>query len=195
MGRECGGQGGREEEVLELACCRLVHSVLGRNTTDPAKGAGDPLGVPGVVHGSGVGEEFPLPADRGLDEAGHERADGTDCHEQETDDDQGESDGRARVLFPSSGVQEYGSEESEADPTDEPDGHDAEDHPGDADVQSHVAMDDVAELVGHDPLELVPRKLGHTTGGDSDHCVVHGESRGECIDRLIAETLPYKLAY
>ncbi len=52
-------------------------------------------------------------------------------------------------------------------------------------VDLHVAVDDVAELVGDHPLQLVARELGHRAAGDPDHRFGRREAGGEGVDLLL----------
>ena len=53
------------------------------------------------------------------------------------------------------------------------------DHPQ---VESHVAVEDVAELVGDDALQLIARHLIDAALGHADHRVARREAGGEGID-------------
>ena len=52
---------------------------------------GDAVGVAGELDGGGVGEEFALAGNSGLDEAGEENADAADDEESDADEDDGEA--------------------------------------------------------------------------------------------------------
>ena len=55
------------------------------------------------------------------------------------------------------------------------------DHPQ---IEPHVAVEDVAELVGDDALQLVARELLDAAARDADHRVARREPGGERIDAL-----------
>ena len=53
------------------------------------------------------------------------------------------------------------------------------------DVQPHVAVEDVAELVGDDALQLVAGELLGAAAGDRHHRVAGRVAGGEGVDRLL----------
>ena len=55
------------------------------------------------------------------------------------------------------------------------------------DVEPHVAVEDVAELVGDDALQLVAGELAQAAAGDGHHGVGRGEARGEGVDAVLVE--------
>ncbi len=67
---------------------------------------------------------------------------------------------------------------------------DAEDDGGNVDVQAHVAVEDVTELVGDDTLEFVARQLVEGAARDGDGRVGGVEAGGEGIEaRLLVENV------
>ena len=52
-------------------------------------------------------------------------------------------------------------------------------------LDAHVPVQDMAELMSRDPLELIPRKLGCAPPGDSDDCVFRGKTGCKCIDAIL----------
>ena len=93
----------------------------------------------------GVGEELALPADGGLDEAAEQDA-------NPADEQQGQAEQGERVL-PAAGAQQYPADDRQAE--------DAEDDAHQAQVEAHVAVEDVAELVADDALQLVAGEQLH----------------------------------
>ena len=65
-----------------------------------------------------------------------------------------------------------------------PDDQDAVQHADQPDVQSHVAVEDVAKLVGDHPLQLVARQLLDGPARDADYGIARCEPGSECVDRL-----------
>ena len=66
--------------------------------------------------------------------------------------------------------------------TDQADHQDPEQHADQADVQAHVAVEDVAELVGDDALQLVAIEPVQRATGYRDHRIRGGVAGGERID-------------
>ena len=54
-----------------------------------------------------------------------------------------------------------------------------------AEVESHVAVQDVAELVGNDALELVAAELLGAAAGQADHRLLRPRAGGEGVDALL----------
>ena len=104
--------------------------------------AGEAEWVAGELHGRGVGEELALAADGGLDEPAKEDADPANGQQQQSEQRQ-----RIAVAAAAAGV--------EQDPADDGEAEDAEDDADQAEVEPHVAVEDVAELVADDALEFV----------------------------------------
>ncbi len=105
--------------------------------------AGQAGRVAGELHRRGIGEELALPADGGLDEPAKEHAD-------PANHDQHQAEQRQRVLVfaaAAAGV--------EQNPADDGQAKDAEDDAHEAQVEPHVAVEDVAELVADDALQLI----------------------------------------
>jgi len=61
--------------IVVFAKERLDESYAGDESADFFQRAADPAGIAGELHGRGVGEEFALPRDRGLDQPAEEHAD------------------------------------------------------------------------------------------------------------------------
>ena len=74
-------------------------------------------------------------------------------------------------------------------PEDHPAGHadeqDAVEHAHQADVQPHVAVEDVAELVRDHALELVARQVADAAAGDADDRVARRVAGGEGVDPVL----------
>ena len=62
---------------------------------------------------------------------------------------------------------------------------DAVQHADQPQVEPHVAVEDVAELVGDDALQLVARELLGAAARDADHRVAGREAGREGVDALL----------
>jgi hypothetical protein len=98
-----------------------------------------------------VGQKFALAAHGGLDEAAKEDAD-------KTDDDQGKPKQRQRILAPS---------RLDQDPPDNRQAKDPEDQAHEAQIEPHIAVQDVAELVTDNALQLIARKQPHAAAANA----------------------------
>ena len=137
-----------------------THGVAG----DFFEGAADAVGVAGELDGGGVGQKFALAGDCGLDET------------TEGGDD------AAGVLAVARRGDAGPAERREDAAADETEDEDAEDERREAQVEAHVAVEDVAELVGDDALEFVACEFFEGAAGDGDDGIGGSESGGEGID-------------
>ena len=162
--------------MAELRGVAADHVAAQRVAADFPERAGDAAGIAGELHGGGVGEEFALARHGGLDEPAEEIADVADDHQREPDRD---DDDHAAVLLAAAGAP--AAEGLEGAAADEADEEDAENDGGDAHVQLHVAVEDVAELVADDALQLVARELVERAASDGHDGVAGGEAGGEGV--------------
>ncbi len=178
---EHGAETLREKEVADGGALvvreRGAHGVAG----DFFEGAADAGGVARELDGGGVGEEFALAGDGGLDEAAEKIADVADDEEAEAGGADG--DENAAGIFAVAGRSEAGATEGGEDAaTDETEDEDAEDERGETQVEAHVAVEDVTELVGHDALEFVAGEFFEGAARDGDDGIGGGEAGGEGVD-------------
>ena len=127
-----------------------------------------------------------MAGDGGLDEAAEEMA-------EVADDEQGEAGGGdeddplggvAVAAAPASRHSGYigaDADAAEDDAAEDGEGEDAEDEGGEAGVEPHVAVEDVAELVGDDALEFVAVEPVQGAFGDGDGGVGRGVAGGEGV--------------
>ena len=111
--------------------------------------AGQARRVARELHRGGVGEELALAADGGLDEPAKQDADPADHQQRQPEQGQ-----RILVLAAAAAA-------VEEDPANDGQAEDAEDDAHQAQVEPHVAVEDVAELVADDPLQLVAGEQLH----------------------------------
>ena len=175
-----------EEEVAELRDVRVPRSAR-RQSADLAQRTRDARRIPRELDGARVGEELALAADRGLDEPSEERAERAGGVEQQAEGHDAESHRSAVVLASAPRVREHRPDVAKARPPDESDHEDPEDHAGQADVQAHVAVENVAEFVGHDALQLRPIELRHAAAGHPDHRALRRVAGGEGVDRVVVD--------
>jgi hypothetical protein len=116
-----------------------------RDAADLLQCAGQALGLAGELHRRRVGQRFPRAAHAGLDHASEEQPDVADEHrDQRSEQDRG---GTLAVATAAAELQDPAADDRQhQDP--EQDAHQP-------DVQAHVAIEDVAELVRDDALEFV----------------------------------------
>ncbi len=173
---EAGGRPA-EEHVTGLRRVRVLHPRAGHEAADLPERAGDAARMPRELHGGGVGQELALPADGGLDQVAEERA-------RETDDRQPgaeREDRQGALVVPGAsapGVERHPQHEV----ADHPDEEDAVEQADQPDVQPHVPVQDVAELVGDDALEFVAVEDRRRSPRDADDGVPRREAGGERVD-------------
>ncbi|HQF39720.1 MAG TPA: hypothetical protein PK322_11430 [Opitutaceae bacterium] len=151
--------------------------------TDLLERAADAGRVAGELHGGGVGQALALAGDGGLDEAAEEVADVADDQEREAQAEQQGDEATAGILAAAGAAPGIGeAERVEQTAPDHGEHQDAVEHADEADVEPHVAVEDVAELVGDDTLELVAREFFETAAGDGDGGVAGREAGGEGVE-------------
>jgi len=112
----------------------------------------DAVRVAGELHRGCIGEELALARDHRLDQPACQHAYRTDQPQQQTEEEHADVRSRpAHVVAVADARHQEGP--------DRPDHHDSGDHAEEVDIETHVAVQDVAELVRHDPLQLVPVEL------------------------------------
>ena len=159
----------REKQMAGFLGVRSFELRTAREPADFFQGAGQPVGIAGELDGSGVGQKFPLAADGGLDEPAKEDAD-------PADDDQREPKQRQRIFLPS-GAEQHSSDHGQA--------KDPEDQAHEAHIQLHVAVQDVAEFVADDALELIARKHLHAAARHADGGIAGGMTGGKGVDPVL----------
>src|SRR5215470_6420157 len=105
--------------------------------TDLIEGAADSFRVTCELHRRGVGEELALPRDCRLDQTAGDNADGAEQPQHEADQPQADVAAGAAAT----------PADAHDEATDRADQYDAGDHTQQADVQPHVAIENMAELV------------------------------------------------
>ena len=146
-----------------------VRSVELRTEHQPAdflQGAGQSVRIAGELDGSGVSQKFALAAHGGLDEPAKKDAD-------KTDDDQREPKQRQRIFLPA---------RPEQNSPDNGQAKDSEDQAHEAQIEPHVAVQDVAEFVTDDALQLIAGKQPHAAARHADGGITRGMTGGKGVD-------------
>jgi len=140
-------------------------------TADFLERPGQSGGVARELDGRGVGQELALPADRGLDQAAKENADGTEQQQEQPDERQ-----RIPIIATAAGPQQ--------NPADGGDAEQAENDADEPEIQPHIAVQNVAEFVADDSLQLVAGKHLNATTRDPDGGIAGRVSGGKGVDGL-----------
>src|SRR5204862_8282774 len=125
--------------------------------------------------------ELALPGHRALDEPAEEDADAADGHEGQAE----HGDLAAAPLLAAAAVAAAAGRAAQYPVADHGDDQDAVQETHQPDVQTHVAVQRVAELVGDDALQLVAGEEVQAPAGHPDHRVAGAEARGEGVDALL----------
>lgn len=143
--------------------------------------AADTGRVAGELDRGGVGEEFALAGDGGLDEAAKKIADVADDEQTEAGraDRGNDAAGVFTVARRAESAAAEGRDDTSADETED---EDAEDERREAQVEAHVAVENMAELVGDDALEFVAGEFFQGAAGDGDDGIGRSEAGGEGVD-------------
>jgi len=170
-----------EKEMADGGAFRGLERGAEGESADFLERAAEAGGVAGELDGGGVGEEFALTGDCGLDEAAEEIADVADDEEAEADGADGDENA-AGVFAVAGGAEARAAERPEDAAPGDTEDENAEDKRGEAHVEAHVAVEDVAELVADDALEFVAREPLERAAGDGDDGIGGGEAGGEGVD-------------
>ena len=138
--------------MLKLAGGSLF-DIVGLEAANAPERTADPCWISRVVNSGRIGEKFPLSTDCRLNQACRQGTECADRHQNKSRHDHADTDRRPGVILAAApGVKQYRSDESEGDVANEADRHDSKDEACQTDVQFHVAMHDVTELVRDDTL-------------------------------------------
>ena len=130
-----------------------------RRPTDPLQSIGDPIGIARVLHGRGIGQKFTLPTDGCLDEIAKE-CPGVADHHQTQSHHRNLAAALLRAACPASAAQQVIAHHAQH--------HDAVQDTDQTNIQTHVAMQDVAELVRDHALQLIAAQGFDRSTRDAD---------------------------
>ena len=192
---ETGGRA--EEQVLGLGLGEaevggavvlvfLLVSIAGRTSRrrgggaarDFLEGAGETQRVARELDGGGVGEVLALPRDGGLDDAREEDAAEAEDNDHRAGDHHRDADLGAVAAAGSDADEQVAQLRQRQE---------AGDGADEAEVHPHVAVADVAELVGHDALQLIAGQEVERPAGHADDGVLGVVAGGEGIDAGVLE--------
>ena len=139
---------------------------------DFLQGVGDPVGLASELNGGCVGQELPLPRHAGLDNPPAEQPDCAERSEAEAKD--ADDHGAARVVDVAEAAQDQAADHRQS--------HDAEQDAHQANVEAHVAVQYVTELVPDDALQLVAVQEFQRAARHCHRRVAGAESRGEGVN-------------
>ena len=150
-------------------------------TADLFQRAGDSAGVARELDRRGVGQELALAADRAFDQVAEEH---TDVAEDQHHDAEYKYAGRAARLFRV--ARRGGARDTHREVADHRQNQNPVDDADQSEIQPHVAVEDVAELMGHYSLEFLSIEIFEAPAGDGHHGVARLVAGGEGVDaRLV----------
>ena len=168
-----------EEEVTGFfgvrrrdACARPVAADLLERATDAERIARE-------LNRGRIRQVLALATDRSLDQLAEQLADHADHQHAEADD---QEPGGAGTLATAPRREAHAFAGAKDQPPEQPNAHDAEHDAHQANVQAHVAVEHVAELVRDHALQLVARELFEAPARDCDRGVVERKSGRERVD-------------
>ena len=153
-----------KEQVGQLLGPRGVDQGARRVTAYDFEGVTDPVGIAGELNRRCVREVFLLFGNGRLDQPCHQAAQQADQIQAQTDNQQ-----TAGVVFTPTGTAAPAPSAVQHDRADIANKCDAPQHGGQPDTQSHVTIEDVAEFMPYDALQLVPGQLHHRATGNGNH--------------------------
>jgi hypothetical protein len=145
-------------------------------TADLLQRSGNAVRVARELNCGGVGQVFPLPAHRGLDEVAEKRSGKTDGHQAQSE----RQDAGPTLVVAASAAGERRRAQQEI--TDDAKHQDAIEYAHQADIEPHIAVEDMAELMGDDALQLLPVQTLDGALSDADHRVARRKAGGEGVD-------------
>ena len=155
-----------------------------RQSSDRLERTGDPVGLTRKLHRRCVGQKLPLATDRRLDHAGKERPAEPDHHQPDTDRHDGQGDpvappGPSATTAPSTIREDQDAEQKVTGPADE---QDAVQQTHEPNIEPRITVDDMAELMSDDTLQLIPRQSLDRPNRHADHGIARRVSGCERID-------------
>ena len=168
-----------KEQVRHLLRVRIGEARARAPRADLDERVSEPARVARELHGRSVGERLAVPRDRRLDQAPEEKADPAE-HQH---DEGGHVDhGEPAATLPAAAARR--------EPQDRARDHrnhgEAEEEPDQPRAEPHVAVQDMAELMGDDALQLVAVEVHERASRDRDRGVGGTVSRCECVDAGLA---------
>ena len=151
-GKERTPEGLPKKEMARLRCIRTGQSRPFDETADSLQRARDALGIPGKLDRGGIGQELALPADRSLDPIAAETSQKSN-HGQTNAKPQPHRRTLVAARTPTNRTAVKRRTQKKV-PEDSHDQNPVQD-PHQPDVEAHVSVQDMAEFVGDDPLQLV----------------------------------------
>ncbi|OQB88778.1 MAG: hypothetical protein BWX84_02777 [Verrucomicrobia bacterium ADurb.Bin118] len=138
-------------------------------TADFLQGAGQALRVARELHRGGIRQKLALPAHGGLNQSSEEHAHPAQQHQHQTK--------QGQRIVPPPGAQKDAPDDRQA--------KNAENDAHEAQVQPHVPVQDVAELVSDDALQFIALEQLHAAARDADGGVTGRVPGGEGIDAVL----------
>ena len=143
----------------------------------------DTTRIPGKLNCRGIGEKLSLARHRGLDQRAEEMPDVADHHDHQPDEEEPgrSSHGAAFLLTAPSGPGDSSTDPHEYIPEggkEQDPGQDAHQ----ADVEPHVAVENVAEFVGHHALQFIAIQPLDAAPAHCHRRVIDGIAGGEGVD-------------
>src|ERR1043166_3080611 len=169
----------RKKRVAQTVCEKQVAGFFGmrrfdsRTAREPAnffQRARQAGGVACELYRRGVGQHLTLTANSSLDQSSEEYACRSNDNQRQANTRQG--------IFPCTRAEEDATDNSQA--------KNPKDQPHQAQIESHIAIEDMTELVSNNSLQFVTRKKFHTAARHGDGRIARGMPRSECVDsRLV----------
>ena len=167
-----------EEDMRHLRRPGRVHQGTGNIAADHFQRVANTIGAAGVLHRTGVRQELLLPADGGLDESRRQSSQPAQQPQGQAQQRHGTALAALAVAGPGTGAVTA----AQQDVAHVADKGDALEHRRQTNIEAHVAIEDVTELVGNHPLQLVALELLDAAPGDCHHRICRGDARGKSID-------------
>src|SRR5262249_1007371 len=141
----------REAHVAHFADVGVIQVRALFESADLSERAGDAVRVARELDGAGIGQVLALPRHRGLDQVAEEGP-------RPPEDEKAETDQHHLPATPLA-IRRAARGAADQKLANDGDAHDAKDQGDEPDVEPHVAVEDVAELVADDALQLIAGQI------------------------------------
>ena len=190
VGREkLGSKSLAEKQMRRFLGIIRLHDRFLFPTADPFQRSSDPKRIACELNRGGIGKKFALTRHGRLDQSRKENSGIADPQKQRPKNQyRHDQSGRtlAIIIIPARGAHGHVRSHSEQTVSEHRNQQDPMQKTQDPYVESHVPIEDVAELMRNDPLKLIAREGFDASAGDSHDRVLRGRSGRKRIDPQFA---------
>jgi len=178
-------QGTGKKTMGHSSCSLILNPAMNRSTSDCFERSGNPGGITGKLNRGRIGQIFALPGQCRLNQP----AEKSDNHDREAEEDDRPATALASVAAP----RPASGRGVEKNTTENRDHENAKQHADHTNIDTHVAVEDVTEFVGNDPLQFIPRERLQSSSRHGHRSIIRIMPGSEGIDsRLLIENIDFR---